>query len=134
MTVQIALMLLVIAVALVLFSLERLPADIIAMGVVLTLTFAGLLPPERAFAGFGSDAVIMIFGLLVLTAALVHTGVVDMAGRAILRLAGDNPNRLLVVIVIVAAVLSAFISNTVPIMPSVEPATMRHEILPVNSR
>jgi di/tricarboxylate transporter len=112
MTIQIALLLLILVVALVLFSLERMPTDVIALGTLSMLVLAGLLPPEQAFAGFGSDTVIMIFGLLVLTAALVHTGVVDMLGRAILRLIGDNPNRLLVAIMVAAAVLSAFISNT----------------------
>jgi len=97
---------------LVLFSLERLPADVIALGILLTLVLTGLLPPEQPFAGFGSDTVMMIFGLLVLTAALVRTGVVDTAGRAILRLTGDNHNRLFVVIMVTAATLSAFISNT----------------------
>lgn len=112
MTPQIALLLFIVAVAVVLFSLERLPADVIGIGILLTLILTGLLPPEQAFAGFGSDTVVMIFGLLVLTAALVRTGVVDMAGRAILRLTGDDTDRLLVVIMVAAATLSAFISNT----------------------
>jgi di/tricarboxylate transporter len=112
MTAQMALLLSIIGVALVLFSLERLPADVIAMGVLLAITVTGLLPPGQAFASFGSDTVVMIFGLLVLTAALARTGVVDIVGRAILRLVGDEPDRLSVIIMIVAATLSAFISNT----------------------
>ena len=54
----------------------------------------------------------MILGLFILTAALVRTGVVDMAGRAILQRTGDSPHRLLAVIMIASATLSAFISNT----------------------
>jgi di/tricarboxylate transporter len=112
MTLHIASLLLLIVVALVLFALERLPADVIAIGVLLALVLVGLLPPERAFASFGSDAVVLIFGLLVLTATLAHTGVVDMIGRAVLRLTARHPNRLLAVITVAAATLSAFISNT----------------------
>jgi len=112
MTGQIALLLIVIGVALVLFSLERLPADVIALGILLVLILTGLLPLREAFAGFGSDAVIMIFGLFVLTAALVRTGVVDMVGRAILHRTGENPRRLLAVIMLTSAALSAFMSNT----------------------
>ncbi len=112
MTIQIALLLFIIGVAVVLFSLERLPADVIALGILLVLILTGLLPLEHAFAGFGSDTVVMIFGLLVLTAALSRTGVVDMVGRGILRLTGDSPNRLLVVIMLAAMTLSAFMSNT----------------------
>ena len=99
-------------VALVLFSLERLPADVIALGLLLALILTGLLPPDQAFAGFGSDTVVVMFGLLVLTAALVHTGVVNRVGRVILRLTGDSPNQLLGVIMVAAATLSAFMSNT----------------------
>ena len=110
MTLQVVLLLVVIAVALVLFSLERFPADVISLGTLLVLILTGLLPSQQAFAGFGSDTVIMIFGLLALTAALVHTGVDQLAGRTILRLAGTRP--LLVVLMVTAAAMSAFISNT----------------------
>jgi di/tricarboxylate transporter len=50
--------------------------------------------------------------LLVLTAALLRTGVVEMAGRMIIRRVGDHPRRILLVSLTAPAVLSAFISNT----------------------
>lgn len=112
MTFEIGLLLCIILVATVLFSLERISPDVVGLGVVITLVLCGLLPGERAFAGFGSDTVITILGLLILTAALLRTGVIDLTGRAILRHTGDDPNRLLLVIMITAAGLSAFVSNT----------------------
>lgn len=112
MTIEIGLLLLIIAVSLVLFAFEWVSADVVALGVMLSLIITGLLPAHEAFAGFGSDAVLMILGLLILTAALTRTGVVDMAGRIIIRQTGDNPKRLLVIVVIAAAVMSAFMSNT----------------------
>ena len=112
MTPAILLLLVIIVLALILFSLERVPADVVALGVMLSLILTGLLPTERAFAGFGSDTVMMILGLLILTAALTRTGVVDIAGRAVMRHTGQDPNRLLVIIVVTAATLSAFMSNT----------------------
>jgi di/tricarboxylate transporter len=78
----------------------------------MALTITGLLPPEDAFAGFGSDAVIMIFGLLILTAALLRTGVVENAGRLIIRRVGERPLSLLGVIMVASATLGAFMSNT----------------------
>jgi di/tricarboxylate transporter len=112
MTAEIALLLFIIGVSVVLFSLERLPADVIALGILLTLILTDLLPAKEAFASFGSDTVMMILGLLILTAALVRTGVVDTARRAIMRRVGDDPNRLVMVIMFSAATLSAFMSNT----------------------
>ena len=95
-----------------LFSFERIPADVVALGVLMALTLTGLLPADQAFAGFGSDTVIMIFGLLILTAALLRTGVVEMAGRMIIHRLGDRPDRLLIVIMIASAVVGALMSNT----------------------
>ncbi len=112
MTWEIGLLLALILVALVFFSIESVPADVVAMGLLLTLILTGLLPAKKAFAGFGSDTVIMILSLLTMTAALLKTGVVDLVGRAILRQAGANVNTLLLVIMIVATTVSAFISNT----------------------
>jgi di/tricarboxylate transporter len=112
MTPEIATLLVILVSALVLFSFEWVSVDIVALGVLLALILTGLLPPDQAFAGFGSDTVILILGLLILTAALVRTGVVEMAGRWIMQYSGQNPNRALNVVTVAAATLSAFMSNT----------------------
>jgi di/tricarboxylate transporter len=112
MTPQIALLLCIMAIAVFLFWWERVPADVTALGVLLTLVFTGLVPVKKAFDGFGSDTVIMILGLLILSTALQRTGVVDMAGRALLSRTKPTPNRLLWTVMISSAVLGAFISNT----------------------
>ena len=112
MTPQILLLLCLLAVALALFWSERISAEVIGLGLLLSLVFTGLLPADQAFAGFGSDTVIMILGLLILTAALERTGVVELAGRAVLRHAGDDPDRLLWIVMIASAGIGAFISNT----------------------
>jgi di/tricarboxylate transporter len=111
-TFEIALLLAMIVLAVVLFSVELVPADVVGLGLLLALMLTGLLPPERAFAGFGSDTVIMILGLLIMTAALLKAGVVDIVGRFILRRVGRNVNVLLLAILLTVALLSAFISNT----------------------
>lgn len=112
MTPEIALLLAILGVALVLFSTERVPADVTALGVMLAIAVTGLLPPDQAFAGFGSETVLMILGLLILTAALLRTGVVDIVGRAIVRRGGTDPLRMVILVTISVTVLSAFISNT----------------------
>ncbi|MGI8601388.1 MAG: SLC13 family permease [Verrucomicrobiales bacterium] len=112
MTFDIGLLLALTLATIVLLSVERISADVVALGLLLTLTLLGLVPAGVAFAGFGSDTVIVIFGLLVLTAALLRTGVMDLAARAILRYTGTDPQRLLWVIVITSAVFGAFMSNT----------------------
>ena len=112
MTPQIAIILFIVMISVVLFWWEPVSAEVIALGVLLSLVFTGQLPVKKAFDGFGSDTVIMILGLLILTAALQRTGVVDMAGRAVLGITKPTPNRLLWTVMIASAVLGAFISNT----------------------
>lgn len=112
MTLSIALLLTLVVVALVFFSFEWVPSDVVALGLLLALILTGLLPARDAFAGFGSDTVIMILSLLIMTSTLISTGVVDVVAKTILRHSGTNPRTLLAVIMVAVAVLSAFISNT----------------------
>ncbi|MGH8729318.1 MAG: SLC13 family permease [Burkholderiales bacterium] len=112
MTPEIALLLVIIAVAMIFFAFEWLPADLVALAVMLSLIATELLTPAEAFAGFGSNTLMMLLGLLILTAALNQTGVVELAGRAILDRVGGNQRLLLPAITGSAAFLSAFISNT----------------------
>ncbi len=112
MTLPIILLIIIIIAALVLFSIETIPADVVALGVMLALILFGILPTGVAFEGFGSDTAIMILGLLILTASLVRTGVVQLLARRILRTVGKNQNRLYWVLMGTAGIMSAFISNT----------------------
>ena len=112
MDLQIILFLVILLGALVLFSIEIVPVDVVALALLLSLILTGLLPIDQAFLGFGSDTFMFILGLLILSAALMRTGVVEQAGRILLRHTGNHPNRLYVAITVGAATLSAFMSNT----------------------
>lgn len=112
MSLSMIIVVLIIIIALALFSIETIPADVVALGVMLTLILTGILPAETAFEGFGSDTAIMILGLLILTAALVRTGVVQIISRKILRSVGENRTQLYWVIMGAAGILSGFMSNT----------------------
>jgi di/tricarboxylate transporter len=112
MTFEIGLLLALIGVALVFFAFEWVSADVVGLGLLLALVLTGLVSTPKAFAGFGSDSVIMILALLIMTAALLKTGVMEMVGRIITRYTGKRPRWLLAVIMIASAGLSSFISNT----------------------
>lgn len=112
MTPDMALLLAVLAVALVLFWFEWVPADVTALGVLLALVVLELVPADQAFAGFGSDTVILLLGLLVMTAALLRTGAVDLLGRRLLSLTGGRRALLVPGIMLAVAALSAVINNT----------------------
>lgn len=112
MTLPILLLLVILAIALVLFWFEWVSPDVTALGVLLALILFGLVPLEQAFAGFGSDTVMVILGLLIMTAALMRTGVVELVGNKMLQFTSTRPASLLPVMMITVAVLGAFVSNT----------------------
>jgi len=111
-TFEIGLLLTLTVICVILFSLEWISPDVTALMLVLALVFTGLLNADTAFQGFGSETVIMILGLLILTAALLRTGVVDLVGAKLLRLTGRSPMRLMLVVMFASASLGAFMSNT----------------------
>jgi di/tricarboxylate transporter len=111
-TNEILLCLGILVAAIGLFSWDRIPSDVVALGVLLAVIATGLIPVEEAFLGFGSGTVMMILGFFIMTAALSHTGIVDTVGQWILVRVGNRPFVLLAVIMISVALLSAFISNT----------------------
>jgi len=112
MDLSLIILIIIIITALVLFSIETLPAEVIALGVMLVLILTGIVPADKAFQGFGSDTSVMILGLLILTAALVRTGIIQKISRTILKTVGESEVRLYWVIMGTAGLLSAFMSNT----------------------
>lgn len=112
MTFSILLLLIILTISLVLFWFEWIPPDVTALGVLLTLILLGLLPPDQAFSGFGSDTVMVILGLLVMTAALMRTGVVEVVSRKLLEFTDKYPGSLLPATMIAVGLLSAVINNT----------------------
>jgi di/tricarboxylate transporter len=112
MTPDIAICLTILVAAIALFVWDRIPADVISLGVMLAVVATGLLPADKAFAGFGSDTVMMILGLLIMSAGLIQTGVVEITGRYVFDVAGRNPAIFLPVIMVSVATVSAFMSNT----------------------
>lgn len=112
MTVPIILLLILLGIALVFFWFEWIPPDVTALGVLLALILLGLIPLEQAFAGFGSDTVMLLLGLLIMTAALMRTGVVEVVSRKLLQFTSEHPGSLLPATMLAVALLSAVINNT----------------------
>jgi di/tricarboxylate transporter len=113
MTIEIGYLLALIVVALFLFATEILSIDVVGLGLLLALTIPGILPPDRALAGFGSETIFVLIGLFVLTAGITRTGVVERIGLRLASFGSDRPQLLMRLLVSAATALSAFVSNTV---------------------
>ena len=101
-----------IGVTAALMASNRIRFDIVSLLVVLSLMLSGILSVGEALSGFGNPVVIMVAGLLVVGEMLDRTGVASALGNAILKKGGSSETRLLVVIMIGAAMLGAVMSST----------------------
>ncbi|HEY6634411.1 MAG TPA: SLC13 family permease, partial [Acidimicrobiia bacterium] len=101
---------LVLAGVVVLFIWNKFPVEIVALGASLTLLATGVLDVGQTFAGFGDTTVIFIAALFIVSEGIDSTGVTTAAGRWMVAKAGDSRSRLLVLMMVMVAVLTAVIS------------------------
>lgn len=111
MTVDIAMVLAILAIALVLFVTEKLRMDLVGLLVLAALGVTGLVTPSEALSGFSNPAVITVWAMFILSAGLTSTGVAGVIGRRVMGLAGRGEGRTVLAIMLTAAVLSAFMNN-----------------------
>lgn len=133
MTPQIAFLFALLAAMVYLFLTEKLPVDLTAFLGLIVLVFGGFLTPGEAFSGFSSPAVITMLSVFIVGAALLETGVADMIGGRIYAVVGNSEVRLIVVLMLVCGVLSAFMNNiaaTAVLMPAVASIARRAGIPP----
>ena len=111
MTLDIGLTLGIILLAMILFATEKLRVDLVALLVLLTVAVTGLVAKEEVFLGFANPAVITIWAVYIVSGGLFKTGVADILGSLILRMAGESEVRLIAVIMLTCGLMSAFMNN-----------------------
>ncbi len=110
------------AVALFLFTRERIPLETSSLAVLAVLAAgfelfpmehaAGQLGAEVFFRGFGHEALVAVCALMIAGQGLVRTGALEPVGRALAGLWRTSPALSLLVTLLIGAVLSAFVNNT----------------------
>lgn len=99
-----------LALVLVLFVWGRWRYDIVALFALLVVSIAGIVPAADAFAGFGHPAVITVAAVLVVSRALLNSGMIDYIVRLMSGI-GDNPLVQLAVLVVAVTACSGFMNN-----------------------
>jgi len=112
MTWQMLLVFGLLAVAFALMVWEKLSLDIVAMLTFSALLVTGILTPAEAFRVFGNDAAITVACMFILSAALERTGVIESIALYLNRAVGRSDWTVLLVMLPIVAVVSAFINNT----------------------
>jgi di/tricarboxylate transporter len=117
-----AVMILII-VALILFSRDNIPLETTSF-IVLVLLAVGFtvfpfirengdpLYPSDFFLGFGHKALVAVCGLMIVGEGLIRTGALEPVGRFLAKIWLKGPATTLLLTILITAVLSAFINNT----------------------
>ncbi len=100
----------ILAAAVLAFLSARVPLEVVAVGVALSLWATGVLTLPEALAGFGDPTVLFIASLFIVATALETSGVTRMLGGLIVGRAGRSRTRVLVWLGVIVAVLTALIS------------------------
>ncbi|MDJ0926461.1 MAG: SLC13 family permease [Gammaproteobacteria bacterium] len=108
---EIILVLGILVGALVLFISEIIRMDLVALLVLGTLAITGLVSPSEAFSGFSNAAVITVWAMFILSDGLTRTGIAEILGQQVMRIAGRKEIPLIVVIMIVCGGMSFFMNN-----------------------
>jgi len=108
---EIATVLIILIIALILFISEALRMDLVALLVLCALTVAGVVTPNEAISGFSNAAVITVWAMFILSEGLTRTGIADILGRQVMRVAGRKEIPLIFWIMVISGGLSAFMNN-----------------------
>ncbi len=111
MTPEIVLVLSILIVAIVFLISEWIPMEVTALLALGAVALTGLVTPVEALSGFSNPAVITVWAVFILSGGLTRTGVANVIGRFVLRLAGDSQTVMIIVIMITAGVMSAIMNN-----------------------
>ena len=131
MTWEIIFTLVLLGVILAAFVWEKIPTELTAMTAFSLLLVLGLLPVDDAMAVFSNAGPIAVAAMFILSAALEKCGAIDLVASGLTRLPKLKIVFILPPLILVVAVISAFINNTpvvVVFLPVVLSLARRMEI------
>ena len=83
-----------------------------AIGASVACCALGLVPENQIFLGLADSTVVLFGGMFVVGAAMFYTGLAQKIGGGVVRMFGKGENSLMFGIMIIAALMSAVLSNT----------------------
>ncbi len=111
MTPEIMTVMAILVAVIILLVTEWAPLEVLAMLVMGVLAITDIVSPKEALAGFSNPAVVTIWAVFILSGGLTRTGIANILGRQLLKVAGGGESTLVVIIMVIAGVLSAFMNN-----------------------
>ena len=111
-TPDIVLLLAILALTFTAFVREWMSMDVVALTCLALLLLFNLVTPEEAISGFSNPAVITILMMFILSAGLVHSGLVSKIGYRIVERTGKSSWKASTLLLLLVGIVSAFINNT----------------------
>ena len=104
--------LIVLVLTAIFFVWGKIRSDVVALCALLFLMLFNVLTPAEALSGFSNNIVIMMAALFIVGGGIFQTGLAKMISARILSLAGNSEMKLFILVMLVTALIGAFVSNT----------------------
>jgi len=112
MTLELALVLAMLAAAVFMFVINRPRMDAVALLALVALPLTGIITMNEALAGFSDSSIVLIAALFVIGEGLVRTGVARRLGDWLNARAGSSETRLIVMLMACVGALGSLMSST----------------------
>jgi di/tricarboxylate transporter len=99
----------ILGATIVMFAMDKLRYDLVALLSLSAGVLAGLVPPDKAFHGFSDPVVVVVAAALVVSAGIERSGVIEHLMKPLSAL--KSPDALIGTLVALVMVLSAFMKN-----------------------
>jgi Na+/H+ antiporter NhaD/arsenite permease-like protein len=106
----------IFVVAYALIALERWDRTLIALLAGLLVVLLGIIDQHAAFEAIDLNVIFLLAGMMVIAGALAQTGLFDWLAIRSVRLSRGDPMRLLLILAVVTAFLSAFLDNVTTVV------------------
>jgi len=131
-TIEIALLFMIIVAMVLIMAFEKLSADTLAVTVMVVLILGGFVSPEEGIAGMSNPAVVTILALMILTVGLETTGVITEIGDGLKKLLTGKEWKSLLILLLIVGLCSALISTTAVVIVFMRILIKLSKKLPLN--
>ena len=109
---EIIIVLAILFAVMIVLVTEWVALEVVALLVLGVLALTGIVSPIEALSGFSNPAVVTIWAVFILGGGLTRTGIANIIGRHLLKVAKLKEPYLAAIIMVLAGSLSAFMNNT----------------------
>ncbi len=111
MTYDIVVSFVILVMAIILFSTEKIRSDLTAILIMILLPWTNVITVEEAFSGLSSNAVITVIAVMIMGYGIEKSGAMDAVALLITQKAGNEENKAVTYISGTVGIISSFMQN-----------------------